>query len=141
MPQSFLETGQHIDVRTGLDKDCSPCRQTDLLEGRRKHILTGDDPEHLTARAGRNPCTELTSRRTVKGVVAPACHLMQCPQCQTATGQTGVYLAHTEGQHCAASVAMSFETADRGPQRLQTGFFMGFSSHVTARRSLRRQIS
>jgi Na+/H+ antiporter NhaC len=24
-----------------------------------------------------------------------------------------------------------FETADRSPQRLQTGFFLGFGSHVT----------
>lgn len=141
MPQTFLEAGQHIDIRTGLDKNGSLCCQPHLFQGGGKHVLTGDDPEHLAARAGCNPGAELTGGCTVQGVVASARHLVQRAQCQTATGQTGVYLAHTKGQHRTASVAVPFETADCGPQRLQTGFFMDFSSHVTARRSLCRRIS
>ncbi len=115
MPQSFLETGQHVDVRTGLDKDRPPCRQPDLLQGRGKHILTGDDPQHLATRTGSNPGAELSGRRTVQGVVAASCHFMQRTQRQPATGQAAVDLAHAKRQHLAASVVVPFETADRGP--------------------------
>lgn len=115
MPQSFLEAGQHVDIRTGLDKNGPPSRKPHLFQGGGEHVLTGDDPEHLAARAGCNPGAELTGGRTVLGVVASARHLVQRAQCQTATGQTGVYLAYTKGQHRAASVAVPFETADRRP--------------------------
>ncbi|WNM10221.1 hypothetical protein RI056_00885 [Komagataeibacter nataicola] len=59
---------------------------------------------------------------------------MEGAQSQPATGQTRIDLAHAKGQYLAASVAMPFETADRGPQRLQTGFFWG--SAVMSRLSI-----
>ena len=141
MPQPFLETGQHIDVRACLDIDGSPCRQTDLLQGRGKYILTGDDPQHLAARTGRDPGAELSGRRTVQGIIPAARHLVQRSQRQPPARQTRIDLAHAKGQHLAASVAMPFETADRSPKRLQARFFMGFSSHFTARCPLCRRIS
>lgn len=141
MPQPFLEAGQHIDIRTGLDKNGPPSRKPDLFQGGGEHILAGDDPEHLATCASRNPGAELTGGGTVQGVIPTAGHFMKGTERQPATGQAAVDLAHAKRQHRAASVAVPFETADCGPQRLQTGFFMDFSSHVTARRSLCRRIS
>ncbi len=141
MPQPLLETGQHIDVRACLDIDRAACRQTDLFQGRGKYILAGNDPQHLATRAGRNPGAELSGRRTVQGIVAASCHLMQRTQRQTTTGQTRIDLAHAKWQHFAASVAMPFETTDRSPQRLDAGFFVGFSGHFTVWRPLCKCIS
>lgn len=141
MPQSFLETGQHIDVRSRLDIDRAPCRQTDLFQGGREHILTGDNPEHLATRAGRYARAELSGGRTMQRIIPASCHFMQRTQRQAATGQAAVDLVHAKGQHLAASVTVPFETTDRGPQRFQARFFPGFSSHFTARCPLFRCIS
>lgn len=141
MPQSLFKAGQHVDVRCRLDIDGPACRQPDLLQGGREHILAGDDPQHLATRAGSNAGAELTRRRTVQGIIPASCHFMECAQRQAATGQARIDLAHAEGQHLAASVAMPFETADCSPKLLQTGFFRGFNSHVTVWRPLCRRIS
>ena len=77
MSQSFLETGQHVDVRTGLDIDRPPSRKPHLFQGGSEYVLTGDDPQHLAARAGRYAGAELTGGGTVQGVIPAARHLMQ----------------------------------------------------------------
>lgn len=77
MPQPFLEAGQHIDFRTGLDIDRPPRRKPHLFQGRGEHVLTGDDPEHLTARTGGNPGAELTGGGTVQSIIPASCHFMQ----------------------------------------------------------------
>lgn len=87
MPQPFLEAGQHIDIRTGLDKNGPPSRKPDLFQGGGEHILAGDDPEHLATCASRNPGAELTGGGTVQGVIPTAGHFMKAPSASPPPGR------------------------------------------------------
>lgn len=79
MPQPFLETRQNVSLRNSLDIDDPSARQSGLFERGTKHILTGDDPQHLAACPGSDPGNELSGCRTMQRIIAATGHFMESP--------------------------------------------------------------
>lgn len=141
MTQPFLETGQYVAISPGLDEQHPRGRQPGLLQRGCEQIGDRDDPKNLTFGSRGNPRGKTRRSGGVQGVVAAPRNLMQGTQRQTTARELPVDVPDAEGQCGTLAASVSFQTADRSPQRLQAGFFMGFSSHFTVWRPLSIRIS
>lgn len=119
MTQSFLETGQHVTIAAGFHEQHPRGRKPGLLQRGGKQIGGRDDPQHLAFRARGDAGGETRSRGGVQRVIAATGHLVQRAQGEATAGQSAIDVRHTKRQDRAATVSMTFQTADLVAQCLQ----------------------
>lgn len=116
MPQPLLHAGEECFLVTRFDEDHPVRRKPRLCKRRRKQVLASDTPEHLAARARRNPGGEQGGRCPMNRSVSAAGHLMQGAKRQPPSRKPLVDLRQPERQDLSRAARPSFEALNALPK-------------------------
>lgn len=114
MAQTFLHTGEHGLVVTGLYVNHAIRGKPGLGERGGKEIRSGDAPKYLALGAGSYSRCEQRGGGTVDGTIAATCDFVQGADCQPLAGKARVNLGDPERENRSCA---SFPAFDLGNLR------------------------